>query len=352
MSGTEAGALLAHARTRVPSILVGDGTWGRAERAIGELPRFCHSLFLECHLSEPSRRADLIARILPADRDLSLESPQTGENRWLAILARWRDPGDAIAELPFLDMESDLGGGSPVTFACPTLEPILTDHPSALEATRRAHEQRGCDRPARKLARAALRALYGGAIDAPLMDRLGFAFDSLPAFGSIHYANYLRCRAGSETDSLRIIACVPRPSFPGLLDALGWSYGYGWIDELEDLRCYRAWTNVDLDLTVGGLGPRLGFYETFFRPRATDRVLKRLIDEMVTYNLTTPEHGEALEDWVGQVAGTESLTLKVVCGPRGPSVKAYLEIAPPEVIPTTSRRGGPAAGGGSPRRSG
>jgi hypothetical protein len=228
--------------------------------------------------------------------------------------------------MPFVDVESDLGPDGTVTFLCPTLEPILTEHPAAIEAARLEHQRAGRPRPARALAVALLDELYPGRVPPRLLDRLAASFDQLPPFGCIHYVNFLGDRGAAAADSLRIIACVPRARFERYLGALGGSRAGGAWEALAELRSYRAWTNVDLDLTPGGVGPRLGLYEWFDRPRAGDRVLRRLLATLVARGLTTRERGRALLRLVAR--GARSLTFKLIATGGALSVKAYLEIAP------------------------
>jgi hypothetical protein len=312
----------------VPADLVSTPWWPRLEQAAATMPVTCHSIFLECHLSDETGRTDLIARFLPADRDAALEGGSTMLPFARKLFARWADPADSLHTMSFVDIEWDVGALGAAPFLCPTLEPILSESPRELEAARQEDEVMGRPRRARLLAHHVLRALYEDAVTEPLLARLDEAFHALPPYGSIHYVNYLPHRHGGSMSALRAIASLRRKDLREFLQRLGFS------GDLERAMArvnrhgpHGPWTNVDIDLGLGGLGSRLGIYREFAYPRPTDQVLTQQLGRLTEDGLAPPKRLSALSTWIGH--SRRSITFKLVQGSDEQlAVKAYLEIGP------------------------
>ena len=193
--------LARRARRDVPSALVGNAWWSRLERASVALSVPCHSIFLECHLSEQSGRTDLIARFLAHDGKVGRGPGRLGLEIGgsESFFARWADPEDELHAIQLVDIEWDIGESGGAPFVCPTIEPILDSTVRRLEVARLEDEAQGRPRRARRLAHEILKVLYPGSISTELSVALDRVFELLPAYGSITYVNYLpsRCRARS-----------------------------------------------------------------------------------------------------------------------------------------------------------
>lgn len=328
MSATLPRDLVRQAMEEVPADLVRAPWWPRLEQASASMPVACHSIFLECHLSDEAGRTDLIARFLPEDRDAALAAGSDMLPFARNLFARWADPADSLHGMSFIDIEWDVGALGAAPFLCPTLEPILLESPRELEATRQEDAALGRPRRARLLAHQLLQALYEDAVSKPLLDRLDEAFEALPPYGSIHYVNYLPQRHGGSTPALRAIASLRRRDLRQFLQRLGYpgdlERAMAWVNRHDP---HSPWTNVDIDLGLEGLGPRLGIYNEFPRPRATDRVLANLLEWLAKDGVAPRERLSALTTWVAHPR--RSLTFKLVVGPGEElAVKAYLEIGP------------------------
>lgn len=267
----------------------------RLEKSATELPDGSGGVALECHLSAPRPRIDLIARYLRIDRG-GLRVATSGEPvRYLAdYLTAWSAPHGRLDGCPFIDIECDVDDRRGRPFVCPTIERAHSRGVRGLEASRAT-----VGHDTLRTALAALEVLSGGSRNEYLLERVVSCFAALPEYGYIHYAAPLFERDLDPQPAVRIIVSVPRRDFASYMASLGWGGDVSLVLHVGSrLRAYSDRIDVDLNIEKSGVGPRVGVYGEFPVLRLAHRPLGEVFDWISATDTCRPGAVDDLRAWV------------------------------------------------------
>jgi hypothetical protein len=276
---------------------------------------------IECHLGNDERRADLVVRVFPDDRDALLAAGQLHEDV-ARFFERWRDRPELRA-VPFVELEHDLDGEPQRPWVGPSIEPLVRRGVDAIVARR--EDKPSSEWESTRLAVAVLHEL--GERDERWRSRLDALFASLPPKGCINHLALGSTRPGRERAFVRVIASVRRFDVAPFLSRVGWRGDLTRLERLLD-RHFRGEgrTDLDLDVELDGCAVKTAAYADFRAPRASDSSLRAMLARVVDDRLASAAAIDSLSRWIARSDASPArvLTMKLADDGRRATTKAYL----------------------------